>query len=376
METNLKLGKFFGIPVGVSWSWFLVFGLVTWSLAVGYFPAEYRNLSTATYWVLGALTSILFFGSVLAHEFGHSLVALRDKVPVRGITLFIFGGVAQIEKEPPSASSEFRIAIAGPLTSFALAGIFFAIYQLDRSVPFLAAPSIWLARINLTLALFNLIPGFPLDGGRVLRSIVWAITNNFKRATQVASFSGQLIAFGFIGFGIFTALSGNFFNGLWFAFIGWFLQNAASASLAQVNMQDHLSGVKVSQVMIRDIEEVPGNLTLSQLVEEHVLVGGNRLFFITENGQLLGMLTLKDITRVPREQWSRTLVYETMTPYNRLLWVDPDTSLLSAIKMMDHANVAQVPVCGGKDCGAQDLSGYISREHVLHYLQTRAQLGV
>jgi Zn-dependent protease len=214
MEASVKLGRILGIPVGLHTSWFLVFGLVTWSLAVGYFPAEHPSLPAVAYWGLGAVTSLLFFGSVLVHELSHSVVALRHEMPVQGITLFIFGGVAQIGREPPDAHAEFRIAIAGPLASLVLGIGFGALWWLDQAVPYLAAPSLWLMRINLLLAAFNMIPGFPLDGGRVLRAIVWHFTGNFHKATRVATFAGQLTAFGFIGVGLLIMLSGNFFNGL------------------------------------------------------------------------------------------------------------------------------------------------------------------
>lgn len=233
MEASIKLGRIKNIPIGLHWSLLLVFGLLTWSLARGYFPEEYPSLPASAHWFLAVLTSLFFFGSVLLHELGHALVALRNHIPVRQITLFIFGGVAQLEQETRSPGAEFRIAIAGPLVSLGLAGLFGGLYLLDQHIPYLAAPSYWLARINLLLALFNLIPGFPLDGGRVLRAIIWHFTGSMHRATQAASVTGQLVAFGFIGWGIYTIFTGSFFNGLWLAFIGWFLQNAAAASFAQ-----------------------------------------------------------------------------------------------------------------------------------------------
>lgn len=244
MDTSLRIGKIFGIPIGLHISWFLIFGLLTWSLAGGYFAQAYPQVPALVHLLLAVVTSGLFFASVLAHELGHSVVALREKIPVRGITLFIFGGIAQIGKEPPSAGAEFRIAIAGPLVSLALAGGFGALWLLDRGIPYLAAPSEYLMRINFILAVFNLIPGFPLDGGRVLRAVVWQISGSFQRANQVAVISGQLVAFGFIGLGIFTILRGQFFNGLWLAFIGWFLQNAAaSASQLPVVENGELIGI-------------------------------------------------------------------------------------------------------------------------------------
>ena len=215
MNASLRLGKIWGIPIGLHTSWFLIFGLLTWSLAMGYFPEEYPELTGLTHLVLGVLTSLLFFGSVLAHELGHAFVALRNKIPVKSINLFIFGGVAQIGQEPTTPSAEFRIAIAGPLVSVGLAVLFGAIWWLDQNIPVLAAPSVYLMRINLILAAFNLIPGFPLDGGRVLRAIAWWVLKSFQRATQLAAFSGQLVAFGFIAVGVFAIFNGPLFNGLW-----------------------------------------------------------------------------------------------------------------------------------------------------------------
>lgn len=370
MDASVKLGRIFNIPIGLHTSWFLVFALVTWSLASGYFLSDYPELSRSAHWLLAVVTSLLFFGSVLLHELGHSIIALRNKIQVRSITLFLFGGVAQIASEPPTPGVEFRIAIAGPLTSLALAAFFQVLWLLDRGSAYLAAPSLWLARINLILGLFNLIPGFPLDGGRVLRAVIWKITNNFYRATQLASYSGQVVAFGFIGLGVFTILSGNFFNGLWLAFIGWFLQNAAAASYAQVNMQQMLRDVTVAQVMSPECQSVPGHLPLDQLVEDRILTGGHRCFLVIDNDQLRGMLTLRDVTAIPRASWSRVLAEQAMVPVERLIQVVPETKVLDLLKTMDNANIAQVPVVK-----AGQVVGMISREQILHYVRLLGEIG-
>jgi len=371
METRVKLGKIRGIPIGLHSSWFLIFGLLTWSLAMGYFPEEYPALPLAAHWLLGGLTSLLFFGSVLVHELGHSLIALRNSIPVRRITLFIFGGVAQIEKEPNSPGVEFRIAIAGPLASLALALLFEVLYLLDQSIPYLAAPSIYLARINFMLAAFNMIPGFPLDGGRVLRALVWRFTGSFHRATRVAGSTGQLVALGFIGVGVYTIFNGALFNGLWLAFIGWFLQNAAASNLAASNMQQSLRGITVSQVMSRECARVPSLLPLSQLVEGRVLNGAQRCFFVADNGRLRGLLTLHEITAVPQRKWGLTTAEQAMVPFERLTRVAPDTELMQALQMMDSANVNQLPVIE-----EENVVGTLSREQVLHYIRLRAELGI
>lgn len=371
MEANVKLGRIWGIPIGLHWSWFLVFVLVTSSLAAGYFPAEYPALSVSAYWLLGALTSILFFGSVLIHELAHAYLALRNRIPVKAITLFIFGGVAQISREPDTAGGEFRIAIAGPLASLALAVVFGALWMLDQAIPYLAAPSIWLARINLILAVFNMIPAFPLDGGRVLRALIWQFTGSPYRATRIATTMGQLAAFGFMGLGAFTVLSGNFFNGLWFVFIGWFLQNAATAAWTQTSMQESLRGVRVGQVMSPGHPRVPSWLPLTQLIEERVLAGsGQRTFFVSDNGHPSGILTLRDVTSVPRTNWAEITAEQVMVPFDQLVHVHADTELIDALRMMDDADVAQLPVVEDGD-----VVGVLSREQVLHYIRVRAELG-
>lgn len=371
MAASIKLGNIWGIPVGLHPSWFIIFFLLTWSLSTGYFPREYGGLSLVSHIILGVLTTVLFFASVLAHELGHSFIALRNKIPVKGITLFIFGGVAQITEEPKSPGAEFRIAIAGPLVSLALAALFGIAFILDQAIPYLAAPSAYLMRINFILAVFNLIPGFPLDGGRVLRAFVWWWNKDFHKATKVASFTGQVVAFGFIGFGILSIVRGDFLNGAWLAFIGWFLQNAAAASYAQTNMQHHLQDVKVAQVMERDCVRVPSLTPVSQVVNDQILTGGQNCFFVADNGKLLGMLTLRDISQIPQQKWGFTTTSQAMVPANRLVSVSPDTELLSALRTMDSANLGEVPVL---DNG--DLVGMLSRDKVLHYLRMRAELRI
>jgi Zn-dependent protease len=230
---TISIGRILGIPIELDYSWFLIAILLTWLLAVNYFPAEFKGASSAEYWLLAAITAVLFFVSIVLHELAHSWVATRFKVPVTRITLFIFGGVSQIEGEPPSAGSEFLIAIVGPLTSLALAGLFFFSERFLVNSPPALAVAKYLALINGMLGLFNLIPGFPLDGGRVFRAIVWGFDKNFRRATMIAATTGRFFGFLFIVFGVGEVLRGNVANGLWIAFIGWFLESAASAQVHQ-----------------------------------------------------------------------------------------------------------------------------------------------
>lgn len=372
-DSGILLGRIWNIPIRLHLSWFVIFFLVTWSLASGYLPSEYPQLSTTVIWVIAAVTSVLFALSVLLHELGHSFVAQRNDVPVKSVTLFLFGGVATISKEPPNGKAELLIAIAGPLTSLLLAGVFGALWLVDHSIPYLAAPSAWLARINLLLALFNMIPGFPLDGGRVLRAAVWHFSGDLRKATRIATFAGQIIAFGFIGYGLITIFTGNLYNGIWLAFIGWFLQNAAASTYSQVTVQETLRGVTVAQVMDSEIDRIPWNTRLKDLVDGKVMQEGKRLFIVTDTAgdMLRGMVTVRNITNVPRDQWDDVIVDQVMIPRRSLVSVTPATQLLDALKIMDDSNVAQLPVIEN-----EKVNGFLCRDHVLRYIRLRSEIGL
>jgi CBS domain-containing protein len=300
MEGRMNLGTVWGVPVGVHFSWLVVFGLVTWSLAAGYFPGEYAGWAPAAYWTVGAVTSLLFFGSILVHELGHSWVARRNGIPIRSITLFIFGGVAQIGREPTRPGVEFRIAIAGPLTSLGLAGLFAGIWLLTREAELLAASALWLARINGTVALFNL-----------------------------------------------------------------------AATHAEVSLRELLRGATVAQAMTRECARIGRDWTLERLVQEEVLGAGRRCFLVAADGHLRGLLTLHEVKAVPRDRWPRVRTEDVMAPLEQLESVGPQEELLVALKRMDDANVAQMPVVAG-----DRLLGMIGREQILHYVRTRAELGI
>jgi Zn-dependent protease len=321
--------------------------------------------------VLGALTSLTFFASVLVHELGHSRVALRYGLPIRGITLFVFGGVAQIGREPGSPGVEFRIAIAGPLTSLALAALFGGVGTVAENAPLVSVPALWLARINLAVALFNLLPGSPLDGGRVLRAAVWAWTGSFDRANRAASAAGEVLALALIGVGTFRAIGGDLAGGIWMALIGWFLHSAVVAGRAQTALRDLLRGATVGQAMARECPSVAPGLTLERLVHDEVLGAGRRCFVVAVDGKLRGLLTLHEIKRVPRDRWDRVTVDEVMQPAQTLTTVAPEETLLKALEQMDDANVAQLPVV---DDG--QWLGMLDRERILHYMRVRAELGV
>jgi Zn-dependent protease/CBS domain-containing protein len=367
---NIPLGRIMGIPIGLDYSWFLIFGLMTWMLAGSYFPAEFKTLSPALYWMMGAVTSLMLFASVLLHELGHSVVALRYRIPVRSITLFIFGGVAQIGAEPPSAIAEFLIAIAGPIVSFALAVLFTVLEPAVAGIEPLWGIVKYLAYINFALAAFNLIPGFPLDGGRVFRAIVWAVTGSMRRATLLASTVGRFFGFAFIFFGVWQVLAGNLFGGLWIAFIGWFLDTAASSQAHQVVYQGLLGEHRVSQAMNTNCPVVPAELTLQQLVDDRVLGGSQRCFLVMRGADTAGLMTLHRIKEVPRDAWATTSTADAMIPVEQWKRIEPDTDLWTALQEMDRDGVNQLPVMRG-----EQIVGMLTREDVITFLRTLQELG-
>jgi Zn-dependent protease/CBS domain-containing protein len=364
---SIPLGRIFGIPIGLDYSWFVIFALLTWMFAVSYYPDEFKHWSPLLYWLMGAVTAIMLFMCVLLHELGHSVVALRYKIPVRSITLFLFGGVAQIGAEPPSAISEFFIAIAGPLVSLALAVFFYAAQPLVAGIEPLLGLAKYLAYINTALVLFNLIPGYPLDGGRVLRAVVWEITGNMGRSTLIAANVGRFFAFLLIFAGVWQMFSGNLGGGLWVAFIGWFLDSAASQ---QVMFRGLLTGHRVAQAMSTHCAIIPEDLTLQQLVDEQILAGGQRSFLVNRGDQTVGLITLHRIKGVPRPEWATTSAAQVMLPFEQLKCVDPDTELWSALEKMDRNGVNQMPVI--RD---QHVIGMLSREDAITFLRTLQEFG-
>jgi Zn-dependent protease len=371
MNGALTLGKILNIPIRLHVSWFLIALLVTLSLAGGLFPQQYPGWDPGTYWVVGAATAVLLFASVLVHELGHSVVALREGIPVRSITLFVFGGVAEIGREPATAGAEFRIAIAGPLTSLALAAGFGALSPLLRVVDTpLVAIAAYLAQINLLLAAFNMLPGFPLDGGRVLRSLIWYLNGSMLTATRWASSAGRGVAFLFFGVGLFQVLMGNLGGGLWIAFIGWYLNSAAQSSYQQAVLREMLGGVKATDVRPQLCSLVSGDLQLDDLVAEHVLARGDQCFFVGQNDDVQGMVTLNQIREVPRSRWADVLARQVMIPARALVWANPDEEVLALLQRMEEAQVDHLPlIAAGRPLGM------ITRDGLLRYIRLRNELG-
>jgi len=369
-KNSIRIGRIFGIPVGIDFSWFLVFALFTWTFATSYYPTEFKNWPSAEYWGVGAVTALMLFVSVLLHELGHSWVSLRYKIPVQNITLYIFGGISQISAEPTSAWSEFWISIAGPMVSFALAGIFALLTFMVSGLTPLLALFKYLAYINLVLAAFNLIPGFPLDGGSVLMAVIWGITHNRHRAILFASVVGRGFAYLFIFFGAVLIFNGNLVNGLWTAFVGWFLLNASGGQVQQEQIKGLLAGHKVSDVMSRNYTAIQYDTTLQYLVDDHILGGSRRSFVVEKAGQVIGMLTLHHLRDVPKDQWSTTTAAQAMIPTSQLKQIRLDTDLWDAIEEMDRDGVNQLPVMA-----ASQIQGMLTREDVISYLRKLQEPG-
>jgi Zn-dependent protease/predicted transcriptional regulator len=376
LRGGIPIGKAFGISLRLHYSWFLIFALVTWALAGVYFPSTHPTWSLSARIAAGLITSVLFFGSVLVHELMHSIVSQRQGIPVQSITLFIFGGVSQITSEPKQPKDEFRMAIVGPLSSLLIGGILLGIYfgwhHVDTfAVQFITAIAYWLGYINLLLGVFNLIPGFPLDGGRVLRSLIWWRSRNLKRATRIASNIGRAVGFIFIFIGIWLIFTGNWVNGIWLALIGWFLESAAVGSYQQLLLQDMLKGHVASEVMSRDCVVIPPDTTIDQLVHGNILTSGRRCFPVVSGSQIMGLMTLHNVNTVPREQWSTETVKEAMTPFDKLKWVPPDEELSSILRILTEDNINQVPVVQNSE-----IVGMVSRENLLNFVNIRSRLGI
>jgi Zn-dependent protease/CBS domain-containing protein len=367
---GISLGRVLGIPIVLDYSWFLIFALVAWTLASGYFPAEFSNWPAAEYWAVGIATAIVFFLSVLLHELGHSVVARHYGIAVSSIRLFVFGGVSQIATEPPSAKVEFLMALVGPLVSFVLAGLFAGLAVVFASVAPVLALAKYLAYINGALGLFNLIPGFPLDGGRVFRSLLWGLTHNLRRATVIAGNVGRFIGFLFILFGVYQVFTANFVNGLWIGFIGWFLESAAMSQVQQQKLQDVLAGRRVSQAMSTNYRSIQPETTIQSLVDHQVLGNGQRSFVVEEGDRMVGLLTLHDIKALPREEWPAATAAQAMVPLAEVKRVTPDEELWPAIEEMNQDGVNQLPVMTNGH-----IEGMLRREDVIRYLRNLQELG-
>lgn len=367
MNTSLqhgswKIAAIMGIPIRVHFSWLIIFGLITWSLSTVYFPEAAPKLPQSSYWLAGAVAALLLFVSVAFHELSHSFVAMRYRLSIASITLFIFGGVAQMKGEPPNPKAELRIAVAGPMSSFFLAFLFFIIYNLTGD-PVMRALFSYIAQLNFILGAFNLIPGFPMDGGRVMRAFLWKKTNDFFYATRRASGYGQKIALFFIIFGLISIFAG-FPGALWLMFIGWFLYTAAHASQQQASLQENLSGVKVRDIMVRDIVTISSRISIQSAVNDYFLKHGYGGFPVMDDGTFLGFITLKDIKNVPKEGWHDKNVSEIVIPHDKKWEVSENDSAMKALELMINEDKSRLVVTErGK------IIGLITRNGIASYIQ-------
>jgi Zn-dependent protease/CBS domain-containing protein len=367
MAGTFQLGRLFGIDIRFHFSWIFIFVLVAWSLAGSFLPMNYPGWSTSTYWIVGILGSILLFASVLVHELSHSLVALSRGYKVRGITLFFLGGVSEIEEEAVKASEEFWIAVVGPLTSFVLAAIFWVLLQVNPGGSLQAEALFqYLAFINVALGVFNLIPAFPLDGGRVLKAAVWQTTGSLPKANAVASTIGSLLGFAMIGTGIVLAfITGNFISGLWLVFIGWFIQSAASSSRQQYAVQTALTGRVARDAMQQEIlPTVEPGITVQALLDEHISKEFQRAYIVSLGDTFQGLVSISDIRKVPPEERASKYVTEIMTRASDVITVRPDDPLESALQKLTANDINQLVVLeNGKP------AGLITRRDILVVLE-------
>ena len=377
MESSLNLGKIFGIPIRLHFTWFIIFILITASLiAFLHVPGPY------VLWyriVAGIITSLLFFLSILVHELAHSFVAIKNNIPVKDITLFVFGGVSRITKEANRPVTEIFIALVGPLASICIAAIYLGIYfGLSGVDTLLATLALWLVYLNALMALFNLIPGFPLDGGRILRSIIWHNTGSFIRGTRIATIVGRIIGYIFIAGGIIFifvsdiwtgSMLSSLWAGLWLIFIGSFLEISATISYREALLRDAIDGFTAKDLMNINFPITSGDMTIEQLVHQSMLSKGNKWFIVATDNRLQGLISLRNIKKVPHAQWNTKTVREMMIPDSALLTVHPDEDALYILENMEGKNIYRVPVIDeGK------IAGIISYDNLMHLPKIRSDL--
>lgn len=376
MRSQIKLGSVFGIKIGLHYSWFIIAFLIALSL-VGHFRQVMPNLGDVAVYSAAIITAVLFFVTLLLHELAHSLLAKSKGLRVQSITLFALGGVSQIEQESPDAKTEFWVAIVGPLSSLAIGIVCLLLARLagwgwkqgmEAQTP-LAAVLLWLGYINFMLALFNMIPGYPLDGGRVLRAVIWWTNKNAVRATELAARVGQVIAFLFIFFGLYQFFVGKNFGGLWIAFIGWFLLDASRSSYMQTEFMEVLRGRKVADLMDRDCPAVEAHLSVEDFVNQYLLSSGRRCFVVVQDGRLVGLITPNEVKHVERERWNQTSTQSVMRPLSQLRTVSPETPVVQALEMMGREDLNQLPVVS-----EGQLQGILSRGNIMGFLRTHAEL--
>ncbi len=371
---GFKIGKILGFEINIDWSWLLIFLLVTYTLAMGYFPRFYPSFNTTTNWIMGVLAALLLFASVLVHELSHSVVARGFGTKVEGITLFLYGGMSQTAEEPKSAQEEFWMAIAGPITSFVLA-LGFYLLGISGVAAIWPKPVIavlgYLSLINLILGIFNMAPGLPLDGGRVLRSAIWAWTDDLPKATHWASNAGQVFGFALMAFGFLDILRGNLAGGLWMIFIGWFLAGAARQSYQQMMMREALTGVRVEQVMTTNVPAVSAELSIRRFVEDILLNNEYSCYPVIQNDEVIGVIGADEVRMVPSNKWDFVKVGEIQRHIDSAYEVSMEDDAWEALSKLANQSVCRLVVMENNH-----LKGTVGRESVFKLLQTKIQMGM
>ncbi len=369
---RIRLFNLLGFEVRIDLSWIIIAVLITWSLADGLFPFLYPGLAQEVYWSMGVVGALGLFGSIIFHEFCHSLVARKFGMPMKGITLFIFGGVAEMGDEPPSAKAEFLMALAGPFSSIVLSVVFYLIYQagLSGGWPDPANGVLrYLSWINALLAGFNLLPAFPLDGGRILRSILWGSKQDLQWATRVSSSIGAAFGIVLIFLGVFTVMRGNVIGGVWWFLIGMFLRGAAQMSYQQMMIRKSLEGEHVRRFMNPHPVTVPSNITIADLVEDYVYKYHYKMFPVLDDGRLVGCVTTRDIKEIPREKWATETVAEMAERCPPEAVIGPETDAVVALATMNRTGLSRLLVAeGGR------LVGIITLKDLLAFLSEKVEL--
>jgi len=370
--SSFRLGKISGITISVDYSWFIIFGLFVFILASGWFPQTVPQSPVWWYWAIAVFTSVLFFGSVVTHELSHAMVARRRGILINNITLFIFGGVAQMEDEPATPGDEFKMAIAGPLASIGIAILFAGVALLFSMMGILVFYSsfVYLAVINVILAVFNMIPGFPLDGGRVFRAFLWWMLGSLRRATRIASITGQVFGWALIVLGVSSLFLPVFRTGgslIWFALVGWFLVSAARNSYQQVVLRETLRQVPIREVMSTRAEAVPPEISVERLVGEYFMKDSSPTLPVERDGLILGTVSLEDVRALPRERWGSTLVTEIMKALGDEQVMNLNEDAWDATNRMARTNSDRVLVTEGGH-----VEGLVTRGSIMRWLQTHA----
>jgi Zn-dependent protease/CBS domain-containing protein len=365
---HLLIARVLGIPIYLHFSWLVIFALIVWTLATGYFPTHYPDLPASSNWAKGLVASLLFFVSILLHELGHALVGRSRGLRTRSIVLFVFGGVAQLEEDPEDGRTEFWMAAAGPAVSLLLALLFQAAGSSALLGPSASAVAHYLALINLALALFNLVPAFPLDGGRILRGLLWRQLGK-KRATRIAAGAGSFFAFFLIAAGVLSLLAGQSVSGIWYILLGWFLKDAAGGAYKSLRLEDALGGVTVRDAMLKDVATLPAQISLEEAAHDHFLRTGYGGYPVVRGEEVVGLLCLRDILRLPPEERSSTAVQSAMAPLDERIVIAPEAPLLSAMAKMAAAGTGRLLALENGE-----LAGMLTMNAVVRHVRVREEL--